>query len=279
MRLLLPLLALMTASALAQPVDYFPLGASDSWTFGVLVAPPDAPRDTLRYPPVQIQSTATVRDTVYPVVSVPSLSALSDSLRVDTEGRVWGRHSGNDLLLLDVTLADGATYEVEAGTFGTPYTVTVQREPTLNTLIGTVENAISFFFDVPEVVDEELYIALAPGVGIVQAGAGLSFLSLVEATVSGTVILNSDDGPESPTLRAFPNPFASALTIELPRGDWRTVELVDALGRQVAALPAGPCVASICRLTWDASPAAPGVYVVRATGPSGTAHQRVVRMR
>ena len=80
-------------------------------------------------------------------------------------------------------------------------------------------------------------------------------------------------------LRVFSTPFVRSLTVELPRGDWQTVELVDALGRRVATLPNGPCASSSCRLTWDATDAAPGVYTVWATGPSGTARQHVVRAR
>ena len=277
MRLLLLLLALLPASALAQPAAYFPLNESAQWTYGTLSSPPDAPPDTFWTPPVHVRGTATVRDTVYTLVSFPSM--LSDSLRADDAGRIWGRRGGRDDLLLDVTLADGETYEVWDDGLGESYTVTVSRGRSITTHAGQFETCIEFLFDVPEFVDEERYVALAPGVGIVRIGGGWSSYDLMHATLDGTIILNGDNGPEPAALQAFPNPFASSLTVELPQGAWTRVELVDALGRTVATLREGPCAASSCRLTWDASGAAPGVYVVLATGPSGTARQRVVRAR
>ena len=67
-------------------------------------------------------------------------------------------------------------------------------------------------------------------------------------------------------LRAFPNPFAGALTVAYDLGAPGTVrvEVFDALGRLVARLADGPAPAS-GRLSWDARGAAPGVYVVRLT--------------
>ena len=264
--------------------DYFPLGAADSWTYGFVVAPPDGPPETYSLGPVSVRGEVSVHDTTYVLLTIPSL--FTDTLRTDAEGRVWGRIDGRDRLILDLTLADGATYSFEdPGAESCPSvgactsTVTVRRGLTVETLAGRFEDAVSFSFDNPQMMDDELLIALAPGVGVVRTSTYLQPFDLIEATVGGRHVTPVEVGPEPVSVRAFPNPFTSRVTVELPPGEWAHVEVFDTLGRRVVTLLDGPCAPTACRLEWDGSDAAPGVYLVRATGPTATTAYPVVRAR
>ena len=266
----------------AQPADYFPLGPEDSWTYGYVVDPPFAPADTVLTGTVRVLDTVTIRDTTYSVARFPEL--FTDTLRTDARGRVWGRLGGRDLLLMDVTLTDGATYLLPrpsgARTGPDVYVVTVSRPPSVRTIAGLFEDVVAFSFDIPESLDDEVYVALASGVGVVASGAALGApFELVEARVSGRLITATDGPPPPAPLQVFPNPTASTLTVVVPAGGWERAEVADALGRRVAVLLSGPCPPDACRLSWDAEDAAPGVYVVWVSGRSGHLSRLVVRAR
>lgn len=275
MRAFLALSVLLPLSAVAQTAPPFPLGDTDTWSYGYVISPPNAPPDTTRDAPVTVRGTATVRDTVYTLVTLPGLA--SDSLRTDAEGRVFARLLGRDQLLLDATLDSGQSYEVteDAGT----YIVTVTRDLTVETPAGRFEDAIRFDFDLPGTVDDERAVTLAPGIGVVQTiGPFANYRELFEARIDGTVLLAGPDEPASPRVRAFPSPFARTLTIELASRGRQRVEVLDALGRTVAVVFDRVCAAT-CQATWDAEGAAPGVYLIRATTPQGVSSRSVVRAR
>ena len=275
MRLALALAALLPAAVAAQTADYFPLGESDTWTYGSVLEPPNAPPDTTLDAPVTVRGTTTVRDTVYTLAAFPG--RWSDTLRVDGEGRVWARIDGRDQLYLDVTRPDGGTYSVTRD--GDVYEVTVQRGLEATTPAGRFEDVVVFSFEIPGTLDSGVSLALAPDVGLVRASGPLSgYRELFEARVGGILILDGADGPSEAALRVHPNPVVSLLTVEVPAGDRRRVEVLDARGRTVAVLFDGRC-ASACRATWDARGAASGVYVVRATGGREAATRTVVRVR
>ena len=92
------------------------------------------------------------------------------------------------------------------------------------------------------------------------------------------VVSEAAPGASAFALTAAPNPSAGPLSLSLTLPEAQTVRLeaFDALGRRVwrleAPLGAGPQSVSV-----DASAWAPGLYVVRATGPGASAAARVVR--
>ncbi|MEO0557634.1 MAG: T9SS type A sorting domain-containing protein [Bacteroidota bacterium] len=277
MRLFLLGIALLPTLALAQPVDYFPLETTDVWVYGSIDTR-STPPDTFRLDPTRIRGSVIIHDTAYVLVSFPGVP--TDTLRKDGEGRVWSRINNADHLLFDVTLQDGDTYTYPFNDYFAPgilYTVTVTRPMDTVVAAGAFSDAIRFRFDTNEVTDSNLGVILAPDVGVVYGHNGWGSRELIEGNAPRVV--STPERLEQNTLHAFPNPFSSSLTVELPRGDWQTLELVDALGRHVAAMQTAPCSTSSCRLTWDGMDVPPGVYTVRAVSPTGTLRQRVVRMR
>ncbi len=82
--------------------------------------------------------------------------------------------------------------------------------------------------------------------------------------------------PLTPVLHGnYPNPFNPSTTISftLPATSWITLEVVDILGRRVRLLQAGPAVAGVHTIVWDARDdqggvVAGGVYLCRLV--SGT---------
>ena len=272
---LLSVPALLPLAVAAQTADYFPLGESDTWTYGSVLEPPNAPPDTTLYAPVTVRGTTTVRDTVYTLATFPG--TWSDTLRVDGEGRVWARIDGRDQLYLDVTRPDGDTYRVTRG--GDEYEVTVSQGLEGATPAGRFENVVQFAFGIPGTVDSGVSLSLAPDVGLVwTTGPFAGYQELFEARVGGALILDGAGGPAEARPRVYPNPVVSTLTVEVPAGDRRRIEVLDARGRAVAVLFDGRC-ASVCRATWDARGAASGVYVVRATGGREASTRTVVRVR
>ncbi len=280
MRVLSLCVAALVLAAPAAAQDYFPLGDDDVWAYGYIFDPPFSDPDTVRFDPVGVTERVTVHDTAYAVVALPYLP--SDTVRTDAEGRVWDRVSGHDVLLLDVTRADGETYDyIDPRDPDLLYTVTVVRPMTVETAGGTFDNVVAFVFDSPEVVDEEFGFALAPGVGIVTAGASmLGSVELFEATVGGQQVTPVETGPAGRVdARAFPNPFASSVTVDLPPGRWRTAEVTDALGRRVATLDVGRCGGGRCTVWWNGAGHPVGVYGIRAVGADGVASIRVTLAR
>ncbi len=90
----------------------------------------------------------------------------------------------------------------------------------------------------------------------------------------------SDDGPEAGALALAvgPNPTDGplALVLDVPAPATLTLEVFDALGRRVWAHEV-TLAAGRQRVEVDAGRWAPGLYVVRAAGPMGTATATVVR--
>ena len=78
-----------------------------------------------------------------------------------------------------------------------------------------------------------------------------------------------------------PNPSASAarLTLDLAEAQAVTAEVLDALGRRVALLHAGPLGAGAHVLVVEGSSLPSGLYVVRVTGEAFTAARRLALVR
>lgn len=262
------LFLLVTTALPAAAQNYFPLGDDDVWEYGYVLDPPFSDPDTVRFGPDRIAERVVIRDTAYAVLDLPVVP--SDTLRVDAAGRVWARIAGRDALLFDVTRADGETYRVPDPHSEFEYAVTVRRTGSLTVPAGTFHDVISFSFDVEEWRDDELDVTLAPGVGMISAWSFIDLGSLFAATVSGQHVTAAEGAPLATDVGAFPNPFRQSLTVTLPAGAWHHAAVLDARGREVAALDASRCGPSDCTLRWDGTGHPPGMYVVHAEGAGQT---------
>ncbi len=172
------LLASIAAAQDADSVNYLPLSEGNVWTYATPGFQPNLP--------VTARSVV-VSDTLYQIVPFPALPA--DTLRIGDEGSVYARVFGQDLLLLDTRAEEGATYSFPLERWPDLfYEVTVYHAPVVEVAAGTFENCISFEFDSPMVADEELYITLAPNIGIVVAATAWEHQELWRAEIDGVLI-------------------------------------------------------------------------------------------
>lgn len=271
-------LLLLPSGLLAQApaARYLPLEVGNTWSYFQIQDPPGAPPDTLWRETYAITETVSVNDTLYYRAGYPF--PLADTLRADSEGKIWARIHDRDLLLFDFTLAEGATYR-----FQTPrkpdvdFRVSMERPGTVEVGAGRFEDVVLLQFDDPQVVDEERTFAFAPGVGIVYAYGTLGdYEELYAAEVGGEVIthLERDEAPTRVVPRgfAYPNPSGGVATVVLPsNGSLRAEAVVyDAQGRRRATLRDGACDRERCVFTWDASLFANGMYFLRLEGEGET---------
>lgn len=106
----------------------------------------------------------------------------------------------------------------------------------------------------------------------------ISRVPLAGATTPG----EADAAPAAFALAApAPNPAAgqTAIRLTVPQAQTVRVDVYDLLGRRVRTLHDGPAAAGTLALAVDAATLAPGVYVVRASGPAAEAAVRLVVTR
>jgi hypothetical protein len=121
------------------------------------------------------------------------------------------------------------------------------------------------------------------GGSLASEGAEDAFLARLD---SWTLTSAPAPGIGSASLRAFPNPFNPATTLEasLPRSGPVTVAVHDAAGRRVALLYEGTLPAGTTALRWSGEtgpgrPAPSGVYFARFEFPGGTIARKLVLLK
>src|SRR5690606_32882524 len=131
---------------------------------------------------------------------------------------------------------------------------------------GTFPSAFSSASFPFEVVDG--FAARAPGTGADGLGAGAWLTSGWEAMEATGASAEAGLPGGFALSEPHPNPSASAarLTLDLAEAQAVTAEVLDALGRRVALLHAGPLGAGAHVLVVEGSSLPSGLYVVRVTG-------------
>ena len=243
---------------------YLPLDAGNSWLYFQTIHPPGEPVDTLFRGPYEVSDPVAINDTLYYVVPLPDL--FSDTLRTDDAGRIWARMDGEDRLLFDFTLANGASYLFRA--HGDDYEVTVTHNLDLDIHLGTFAGAVAFRFDIPEALDDERSYTFAPDVGLVQInGFHGEYFELYSAVIDGVeIITHTSDRyhPSEVDAHVYPNPMRDRATIVFAAGNRTSARIAihDLLGRQIDLLDAS-CSIDQCEAVWQPHAAAAGGYVAR----------------
>ena len=198
--------------------------------------------------------------------------ALADTVREDSEGRIWSRTRGRDILFLDFTLPEGEQYRFpNDAPLDDSLEVTIERDVVAEVGAGRFVDCVRFLFDTPALDDERIY-AFAQGVGVVYAYGILGdYAELNAAVVDGrpvSIIRTRDPRPEWQPLHVYPNPASASatLTFSIDEPSMLDASVVDLLGRTVKVLPrrhyrSGTHAVRIDTSLWPA-----GVYVVRLRG-------------
>lgn len=261
----------LTAYRDAAPTNapaYFPLDVGNTWTYYTTIHPPGEQADTSFAGPYGVSESVMVNDTAYFVVGYPN--ALSDTLRKDDAGRVFGRIGGKDMLLFDFTAPDGTRYDFAKSQAG-PYSeqATVSKGETIEVAAGTFENVISIRFDHPLIADGGRTYRFAEGVGIISTIDGMGeWRGLYSAVVSGRAIPANVRRPSrgfGGLVWMYPNPVprGGVLVIHLADPSVVRTSIYDALGRRVGASAEQWCAVEGCRINVDVSGLAAGIYFVR----------------
>ena len=117
---------------------------------------------------------------------------------------------------------------------------------------------------------------------IVQYAAVRYHTDRGEGQLEGSFPVAAEDTPTaSARLAVFPNPTSGRATVRvgLAQAGQVRAEVLDLLGRRVAVLADGAQQAGVLDLTWEASRAAPGVYLVRVQSMAGVEVRRITVMR
>lgn len=114
---------------------------------------------------VRVWDSFTENDTTYMLYG--NKMETADTLHQDKWGRVYRRFGAKNLLWLDFSAEDGATYQFTLSE-KLDYTVTVTRLQTIEYDEQTFDGCIVFEFDVPDITTDEESITLAPDIGIIK---------------------------------------------------------------------------------------------------------------
>lgn len=264
--------------------DYLPAEVGNWWLLAAIDGP-TFPPDTF-YTYREISASIVLQDTTYLQFSNPWID--SDTFRVDVDGRVWSRGYGREDLLFDFTASDDSVYQFPTqrkSGGGGMYNVTVSRDLTVSTHAGIYENCISFAFDEPVVVDEEITYTFAPDVGLIDIQSFETYGMLFEAQVGDSTIFSivsveDEEKPEANGLpfSVYPNPIKDQGWIEfqLEKPDGVVIEVFDVSGRKVWALPLVSLPAGQHRLPLTQMRLAPAAYLLRLSTQEGISQSRLI---
>ena len=261
-------LSLSAASAAGQSADstYLPLQVGNSWTMAYILDPPFEPWDTVAVGTFEIAGTAIVNANEYTLLS--HHLAFADTIRAAADGNIYALTNGIEQLLFDFTADGDSAYTFAALGYEAPYQVSVKKGMSVQTFVGTFDNCISFAFDVPESIDEEIGYTFAPGVGLVAFSGAWEYGWLVQGKVGERIYITGvDDAAKIATLdplSVFPNPVSTDLNLVVTseRPGRVRVSVFDIQGRTIRSFEAVVSQGSNT-VKVDAAGLAAGVYALR----------------
>lgn len=164
---------------------YFPLQEGNTWYYRH--SNPDTENAIVR----AISHTFEHDDKHYYRWSHAENSDLHYDIRADKNGNIRLLSDSGEYLWFDFSRDSGATYlfapDVHFGETAYQYTAQVlSRNRTIEVPAGRFDSCITFLFDIPQIVDEEIYYAFAPNVGAILIGYdGWFSLALTKAFING----------------------------------------------------------------------------------------------
>ena len=228
------------ATGQTNPLQYLPLQTGNEWHMAYVLESPSAPPDTLVSASFAVIDTATVQGTRYFILSRGLVD--SDTVRVEPSGKVLGIDNSVERVLFDFGAADGSRYTYPF-LDSLEYDVLVRSNTSADTFVGEFSSCMSFFFDVPDIVDEELSYTFCPEIGLTRIGGAWVFGTLIEAVVGeNSWILSEGSKPSDsqPELQAFPNPASETVHFSLAdaavAGEPRGLTVYNAAGSRVAEI-------------------------------------------
>lgn len=219
---------------------------------------------------------------------------ISDSIRIDTQKYfLWSRGSGIDVsdticyddnnnilcyingdthLWFDFTQDSGAIYtyapwDANSGEEQLTYQVHVSRNMTVETPKKSFSDCIQFFFDIPQVIDEEHTYIFAPDVGMVLEQANGWWTNvLYDYTLYGTPTNVNDRETIIHDFRLYqnyPNPFNPSTTIRyhLSISGFVNLCIYNLAGQQIETLVNGYQPAGVYKISWTAEGLPTGLYL------------------
>jgi len=97
-----------------------------------------------------------------------------DTLRQDNTDRIFKYSRGKEYLLYDFTLDSGDTYIDSSNSKYSElyYIVTYRDIDSVETDSGIYYDCIELLFDIPNMIDDEVWCTFAPGVGLIKRWSG-----------------------------------------------------------------------------------------------------------
>lgn len=149
--------------------DYFPINVGNRWYYNIGSPKVDP------WVEKTIQKSLNIENcTYYSWTTVYGGShSYVDTIRLDDKGRLWKRVENEDHLWFDFTKDSGSIYSfpffhIFSDSIARQFTVTINKDISIETPAGIFEKCIKFYFDEPIGIDEEMTYIFAPNVGLVQ---------------------------------------------------------------------------------------------------------------
>jgi hypothetical protein len=262
-------------------VEYFPLSIGNTWTYGSPWYPAFSRTATV-FDSMRIANRLYYLYSGGPLDLIGSHPLAADTIRVDSEGKVWQYARGQEWML----------FQFSGGSFvsHTPYpestVVRVVTGLTDTVPAAPFKNCISLYFH-RSFDDESVGYVFAPGVGIIKwYGPFYAEEVLLRAFVEGRVISDVNyrcsESPERYELHQnYPNPFNPSTTIkyELPTASIVRLGVYDMLGREVSVLVDEVRNAGVHEVKFEGGTLSSGVYFYRLQAGDYVATKRLLLLR
>ena len=210
--------------------EYFPIELGNTWTYKYWdIVEEGIPTQRIISDSVLIDNKA-----YYELTYRDKYTAGSHLLfRADSIGRIFLRSGSKDKLWFDFTLSDSSKYKYIRAQDDTMI-VLVRKNQTVQTSLAEFTNCTVFYFDNPNVYDDDIAYYFAPSIGIIKIRhshwarellAGYYFpKDSIKVSVENKEI--KQEMPQGGHLKSFPNPFNSSVTIQFQISSPSEVKLI-----------------------------------------------------